>query len=121
MATTADSSPRLLTRDDYVHLPVIPADYRLFYGPDPAQFGDLYLPQQPGSHPVVILLHGGCWQAQYGLAPLGRLCTAFTSEGLAVWNVEYRRLGNGGGWPMTFVDVATGVDFLQSIADQYAL
>ena len=121
MATPEDNAPGLLTRDDYVHLPAIPADHRLFYGPDPAQFGDLYLPRQPGPHPVVILLHGGCWQAQYGLAPLGRLCIAFTNEGLAVWNVEYRRLGNGGGWPMTFADVATGVDFLRSIADQYAL
>ena len=121
MATPEYNAPGLLTRDDYVHLPAIAADHRLFYGPDPAQFGDLYLPRQPGPHPVVILLHGGCWQAQYGLAPLGRLCMAFTNEGLAVWNVEYRRLGNGGGWPMTFVDVATGVDFLRGIADQYAL
>jgi acetyl esterase/lipase len=38
-----------------------------------------------------------------------------------VWNVEYRRLGNGGGWPMTFADVATGADFLRGIADQCAL
>ena len=121
MAATAYNSPRLLTRDDYVHLPAIRADHRLFYGPDPAQFGDLYLPQQPGPHPVVVLLHGGCWQAQYGLAPLGQLCTAFVNEGLAVWNVEYRCLGNGGGWPMTFTDVATGADFLRGIADQYAL
>ena len=121
MATTACSSPRLLSRDDYLYLPAIPADHRLCYGPHPAQFGDLYLPQQPGPHPVVILLHGGCWQAQYGLAPLGQLCTALVNEGLAVWNLEYRRLGNGGGWPMTFTDVAMGADFLQGIADQYAM
>ena len=121
MVTRANSSPKLLTREAYENLPTIPADHRLFYGPDPAQFGDLYLPQQPGPHPVIILFHGGSWRAQYGLAPLGQLCTAFTHEGLAVWNMEYRRLGNGGGWPMTFADVATGADFLRGIADQCAL
>jgi acetyl esterase/lipase len=121
MAIPEHSSPTLLTVDDYVRLPSIPADHRLMYGSDPAQFGDLYLPSQPGPHPVVVLLHGGCWRGQYGLAPLGQLCTALTAEGLAVWNVEYRRLGNGGGWPATFIDVATAADALRGIAGQYAL
>jgi hypothetical protein len=35
--------------------------------------------------------------------------------------MECCQLGNGGGWPMTFADVATGADFLRGIADQYAL
>jgi acetyl esterase/lipase len=109
-------SRRLLTVDDYMRLPPVVADRRWSYGADPAQFGDLYLPSQPGPHPVVIMLHGGCWRAQYGLAPLGQLCTALASEGLAVWNVEYRRLGNGGGWPTTFTDVAAGADALRDIA-----
>jgi acetyl esterase/lipase len=121
MVTTDNRSPRLFTVDDYVKLPAIPAAHRLFYGPDPMHFGDLYLPPQPGPHPVVTLMHGGCWRAQYGLAPLGQLCTAFTQEGVAVWNIEYRRLGNGGGWPMTFLDVAAGVDFLRSMADRFSL
>jgi acetyl esterase/lipase len=112
---------KLLTVDDYVRLPSVPADHRLPYGSDPAQFGDLYLPARPGPHPVVILLHGGCWRAQYGLAQLGQLCVALVGEGLAVWNVEYRRLGNGGGWPTTFIDVATAADTLRDIAGQYAL
>jgi acetyl esterase/lipase len=110
------SSRRLLTVDDYMRLPPVPADRRRSYGADPAQFGDLYLPSQPGPHPVVIMLHGGCWRAEYGLAPLGQLCTALAGAGLAVWNVEYRRLGNGGGWPTTFIDVAAGADALRDIA-----
>ena len=111
----------LLTVDDYLRLPVVPAACRLAYGPAPDQYGDLYLPASPGPHPVVIVLHGGCWRASSGLAPLGGLCTAFTQEGLAVWNLEYRRLGNGGGWPHTFTDVARGAAFLQSIAVQHPL
>jgi acetyl esterase/lipase len=121
MTIPEPSSSNLLAVDDYVRLPSILADHRLTYGSDPAQFGDLYLPSQPGPHPVVVLLHGGCWRGQYGLAPLGQLCTALTAEGLAVWNIEYRRLGNGGGWPATFLDVATAADALRDIAGQYAL
>ncbi len=35
--------------------------------------------------------------------------------GWAVWNIEYRRLGNGGGWPETFADVAAAIDLLAGV------
>ena len=112
---------RILTENDVAALsPVVP-DHRLSYGTSPEQFGDLYLPPQPGLHPVLILLHGGCWRARYGLGYLGQLCAAFRNEGVAVWNLEYRRLGNGGGWPTTFEDVAAGTDFLRGIAGRFSL
>jgi pimeloyl-ACP methyl ester carboxylesterase len=111
----------MMTREDYAGLPPIPADFRLSYGTDPEQFGDLYLPEKTGAHAVVLLLHGGCWLAKWGLDQLGGLCKAFTDEGLAVWNMEYRRLGNGGGWPGTFQDVAAGMDFLGHIGAEYSL
>ena len=31
------------------------------------------------------------------------------SRGWAVWNIEYRRLGDGGGWPATFDDAAAAI------------
>jgi acetyl esterase/lipase len=34
--------------------------------------------------------------------------------------MEYRRLGNGGGWPATFEDVAAGADFLRGVADRFS-
>lgn len=119
MATT--SSPALLTVDDYDRLPAVAAHCRLPYGPEPVQFGDLYLPSTAGPHPVVIMVHGGCWQERWGLGALGRLCRALADEGLAVWSIEYRRLGGGGGWPTTFADVAAGADFLRGIAAEFAL
>src|SRR5262245_59110655 len=121
MTTIDTSPPHILTVDEIVTFPGVPADHRLSYGPDPEQFGDLYIPQQPGLHPVVLLLHWGCWRAQFSLTILGQLGAAFRQAGLAVWNVEYRRLGNGGGWPTTFQDVAMGADFLRTLAPQFAL
>ena len=111
----------ILTVDDYNKLPAVAATVRYPYGADPAQFGDLYLPTQGENHPVVVLIHGGCWRAQYGLAQLGRFCETLAALGVAVWSLEYRRLGNGGGWPNTFLDVAAGADALRTLATQYAL
>lgn len=115
------SAPTILTVDDYVKLPAVPATARYAYGVDPAQFGDLYLPAQGEQHPVIVLIHGGCWRAQYGLAQLGQFCATFAALGVAVWSLEYRRLGNGGGWPHTFFDVAAGADYLRTVADKHSL
>lgn len=112
----------MLTVDDYVQLPIIETDNRYAYGDDPSQFGDLFLPPDAvDALPVVLLIHGGCWRAQHGLAQLGQLAADLLSHGMAVWNIEYRRLGNGGGWPMTFHDVAAAADYLFALADKYPL
>lgn len=115
------AEPTILTVDDYVKLPAVAATARYAYGADPAQFGDLYVPAQGEQHPVIVLIHGGCWRAQYGLTQLGRFCETFAALGVAVWSLEYRRLGNGGGWPHTFFDVAAGADYLRTLAPQQAL
>ena len=70
---------------------------------------------------MLALLHGGCWQAEYGLTPLGQLAQAIADRGAAVWSIEYRRLGNGGGWPATFLDAGAALDHLRTLADEYAL
>jgi len=113
----------ILTVGDYMNLPVVPADARLTYGSDPNQFGDLYLPVTPPepTYPVLVLLHGGCWLSQYGLSPLGEMSRAISHKGVAVWNLEYRRIGGGGGWPATFQDVANGIDYLRQVAIRYHL
>lgn len=43
------------------------------------------------------------------------LCLDLAAHGVAAWNVEYRRVGIGGGWPETFLDVAAGVDLLATL------
>ncbi len=113
----------LKTVEDYTNLAVVKADHRIDYGKHPEQFAELYLPKQSNKqkHPVIILIHGGCWRAQFGLSQLGLLSQSLSKLGFAVYNLEFRRLGNGGGWPITFEDVALGADYLQKIAQQYSL
>lgn len=96
---------------------------RLPYGPDPLQFGELWLPEGPGPHPVVIMIHGGCWRADLpGLELMDHAVADLRERGMAVWNLEYRRIGHdGGGYPGTFLDVAKGVDHLRVLAGEYAL
>ena len=112
----------ILTADDLDALSASEADARLPYGDDPLQFGDLRLPAGPGPHPVAMLLHGGCWLAEYGLRYFGTLAEALTSEGFATWSLEYRRVGHsGGGWPGTLLDVGRGADHLRVLARDRAL
>ncbi len=103
-------------------LPPPPADVRIAYGAGPSNFGDLRMPQAAGPAPVVAFIHGGFWRARYDLEHAGHLCAALTANGIATWNIEYRRLAEpGGGWPGTFLDVARGVNHLREVASQYDL
>ena len=112
----------LLSEDDLGTLESAPADARIFYGNDPLQFGDLRLPQGEGPHPIVVFIHGGMWLAEFDISHSGKLTDALAKQGLAVWSLEYRRVGNeGGGWPGTFQDINQGVDHLNVIAAEYNL
>jgi pimeloyl-ACP methyl ester carboxylesterase len=103
---------------------------RIAYGSDPLQFGELRVPSTRGPHPVVIIVHGGCWRARLGdmdqravaLDNMRPVADALTDAGAATWNIEYRRLGNeGGGWPGTFQDVAQAADFIRTLARENQL
>jgi acetyl esterase/lipase len=86
----------------------------LRYGPHPAQFGELFLPERLPDRRigVAVVVHGGFWRRAYGLE-LGRpLAADLAAAGLAAWNIEYRRVGAGGGWPATLADAAAAVDAL---------
>lgn len=114
---------RHVTEQEATHQPWLKANYRFFYGSSSLNFGDLRLPKGiKGPHPVAVLIHGGCWRTFADLHYLDRMAVALTKLGLATWNLEYRRLGNPeGGWPVTFLDIANGVDYLRKLAHAYDL
>jgi acetyl esterase/lipase len=113
---------QLLTPADLGTLAAGPPDQRIQYGPGPLQFGNLRLPKRGGPHPVVVLIHGGCWLSQFDIAHVGSLEQAMADSGFAVWSLEYRRVGDDeGGWPGTFTDLARGADHLRALAPQYSL
>jgi acetyl esterase/lipase len=94
------------------------ATQRIHYGDAPSQFADLWMPSGSGVHPVVVMIHGGCWRADLpGLELMAYAAEDLRQHGFAVWNVEFRRLGEpGGGYPGTFEDIASAVDWLRKLA-----
>ena len=109
---------------DILSRPAPSADHRIHYGPGPSQFGDLWIPPAQGKSllPLVVFFHGGWWKSEYDLGYAGRLCADLKQHGIAVWSVEYRRVGStGGGYPTTFQDAATGFDFAATLAKSYPL
>jgi acetyl esterase/lipase len=86
------------------------------YGVCRAQFGELFRPPGSAPAPVAVVIHGGFWRARFGRKLMRALCEDLAQRGWAAWNLEYRRLGDGGGWPNTFEDVAAGIDHLREIA-----
>ncbi len=90
---------------------------------DPSQnWADLYLPtgrDEPDSIPLVVLIHGGAWQSDLGAAVIEPLARELAGRGMAVYNIEYRRIGSGGGWPTTFHDVAQALDYVIEVERKY--
>lgn len=109
--------------DDYMKQARHRADQTVHYGSAPAQVAELFLPKTKGPHPVVVLLHGGCFLAQYqGFPQTSGLAADLAGRGYAVWNVEYRKLGEAGaGYPGTFQDVGSALDALRAEAPKHDL
>jgi acetyl esterase/lipase len=107
-----------ITFSELLARPRATADAKIAYGDDPLQFGELWLPNGQGPWPVVVLVHGGCWQAALpGTELMDYLAADLRDRGFAVWNIEYRRIGHpGGAWPGTFTDIAHGIDHLRALA-----
>jgi acetyl esterase/lipase len=95
---------------DITSLPPIAADERVTYGTDPSQFFDAWLPREASARGAAVVIHGGFWRARYDLTHASHLCAALAANGIAVASLEYRRVGNGGGWRRSYDDVMAGFD-----------
>ncbi len=67
---------------------------------------------------MAVLIHGGFWRARYGLDLEHALAADLVARGWTVWNIEYRRIGEGGGWPETYDDVRAAISALPVSADR---
>jgi acetyl esterase/lipase len=123
LSLAAGTTAQRLRPRDIDSLPSKQADARATYGDGDQQFGELRLPRGSGPHPLAIIIHGGCWVSRFAtLQNTAAIADALRDQGVATWNVEYRRLDHpGGGWPGTFTDVATAVDHARVLAKQHPL
>jgi acetyl esterase/lipase len=80
------------------------------YGEHPSQYAELWRPAGTASGSTAVMLHGGFWRQRYGADLQHALAADLAARGWTVWNVEYRRVGGGGGWPHTFDDVRAAID-----------
>ena len=67
---------------------------------------------------MVVLLHGGFWRERYRRDLMTPLAEDLARRGVAAWNVEYRRLDCGGGWPETLEDVLGAIDHLHGLGHE---
>jgi acetyl esterase/lipase len=95
----------------------------IVYGAAPSQYIELFEPRGAGPFPVVFLVHGGCWLKEYGgIRQFRGMAQALANHGIAVLNVDYRRVDEaGGGYPGTFEDIIGAIDTLQAHATTYQL
>jgi 3-dehydroquinate dehydratase/predicted alpha/beta hydrolase family esterase len=74
---------------------------RIPYGPDAEQFFEL----RRGEPRLAVLIHGGFWRHMWAFDTLDLNAVDLSRRGWSVASLEYRRVGNGGGWPVTRDDV----------------
>ena len=72
--------------------------------------GDLFLPEEPVGAPVVLVIHGGGWQAMDRFR-FGRVCEWLAAAGHAVFNINYRLTGDAP-WPACGDDCLRAARFL---------
>jgi acetyl esterase/lipase len=77
------------------------------YGDHPDQVVDVW---DNGADTVAVLVHGGYWRVRYDRSYLVPFAEYLLAQGFSVASLEFRRIGNGGEWPVIGQDVDAGVD-----------
>lgn len=98
------------------HLAPSKPDATLRYAAHSRGVADLRVPEGKGPFPLAVIFHGGCWKT--GIADRGymaALATRWQEQGVATLNVDYREVGDGGGWPGSFADWAASEGLLREL------
>jgi acetyl esterase/lipase len=80
---------------------------------------DLYLPQRPGLHPVVLMIHGGGW-ANRSRDDMTGISRKLARNGYAVFNVSYR-FAPRYTYPAQLHDMAQALQWIDANAQEYNL
>ena len=103
-------------------LPPSEPDAVLRYAKHARGFAELRLAEGDGPFPLAVIFHGGCWKtgiaSQAYMAPLA---TRWQQLGIATLNVDYREVGDGGGWPGSFEDWAAAATLIDQVAADYPI
>jgi len=121
-----DKGPVPVASDDAfgadVHVAPSKPDAILRYADHPRGFAELRLPDGEGPFALAVIFHGGCWKAgianQAYMAPLA---TRWQQQGIASLNVDYREVGDGGGWPGSFADWAAAAELIDEVAGKHPI
>jgi 3-dehydroquinate dehydratase-2 len=81
------------------------------YGPHADNVGEL----RRGGDELVVFAHGGLWRHEYERDTTESLAVDLAGRGVGTWNIEYRRFGDGGGWPASGHDVLTALDAIPQL------
>lgn len=81
------------------------------YGSHEDNIGDL---RRSGGD-LVVLVHGGLWRHEYERDTTESLAVDLARRGFDTWNLEYRRIGAGGGWPASGHDILTALDSIPQL------
>ncbi len=97
-------------------------DAILRYADHPRGFAELRLPPGDGPFPLAVIFHGGCWKTgiatQHYMTPL---VASWQRQGIASLNVDYREVGDGGGWPGSFEDWQAASALIAELAADYPI
>jgi acetyl esterase/lipase len=104
------------------HLGPSKPDAILRYADHPRGVADFRVPGGAGPFPLAVIFHGGCWKA--GIADrhyMEPLATRLQQQGIASLNVDYREVGDGGGWPGSFADWAAAGELLSQLVNDHRI
>lgn len=121
---TAPGAPSpLMSWPDLLGRPAVSPTASIAWGQGSTDIVDLWMPDGAGPHPVVLMVHGGCWQKEVADRTIMNWAAEdLRQRGFAVWNIEYRGVDeDGGGYPGTYTDVARAADALRDHAAAYSL
>ena len=110
----------IMVWDDLLSRPKPAPDATVSYGKDTLQVVDVWQPKGTGPHPAVIMIHGGCWQTEIAERDIMNwIADDLRAHGVGVWNIEYRGVDRGGGYPGTYLDVGAAADLFMAKRAEY--